>query len=569
MGCLAGAKEGSEETERTEGMALILLLAMTFCLRIVYIFHYRVSSDEPQHLHVVWGWAQGLLPYRDLFDNHTPLFHLLCTPIFILVGERPDVLYAMRLAMIPIYAISLWSIYSIGRTVFSERVGLWAAIFTGLFPRFFFCSLEFRTDDLWVALWLFALAVLLRGNRTPARSFLVGTILGVAVGVSLKSILFLGSLGVASWATLALLARNHLPRPTLQQLLLSAGSGLIGLSLVPIALTLFFAFKGALGPFFYGTVTHNMVGGIGNWHESRLQFLVFPLVLPLLWWSGRVIFRHAPCARVGTRRVFILFAAGAYISLLASYWPLPERQHYLPFFPLLILLCTPFVLTVSSWIPISGNIRPLQLHLKLLVPVLVAFLEIGLLMTAQAPWNNRTRAEINLLTEVLRLTRRSDPVIDTKGEMIFRQRSYYYVLEKVTRSRIKRKMIIDDIPEQLIATRTCVAALDSGRFPPRARRFLQENYLRVGRLRVVGQFLDPPRTAEMHPVSFEVRIPAQYALVAERGTVKGSLDGASYVGPRFLALGHHEFRPSCQAATLALVWAQAVERGFLPFPQRS
>jgi len=36
-----------------------------------------------------------------------------------------------------------------------------------------------------------------------------------------------------------------------------------------------------------------------------------------------------------------------------------------------------------------------------------------------------------------------------------------------------------------------------------------------------------------------------------------------------LASGHHEFRPSSEAGRFALVWAQAVERGFSPFPLRS
>ncbi len=50
-------------------------------LRILYAFVYRVDSDEPQHLHVVWGWAHGMIQYRDFFDNHSPLFQMLCAPL--------------------------------------------------------------------------------------------------------------------------------------------------------------------------------------------------------------------------------------------------------------------------------------------------------------------------------------------------------------------------------------------------------------------------------------------------------------------------------------------------------
>lgn len=51
------------------------LLALMIIFRIVNMLHYRFDSDEPQHLHVIWGWVHGFVQYRDLFDNHMPLFH--------------------------------------------------------------------------------------------------------------------------------------------------------------------------------------------------------------------------------------------------------------------------------------------------------------------------------------------------------------------------------------------------------------------------------------------------------------------------------------------------------------
>ena len=80
-----------------EHYAVLGLLALTVALRFVYAFHYRVDSDEPQHLHVTWEWAQGLIAYRDFFDIHTPLFHILCAPFIRLIGERPDVMVFARL----------------------------------------------------------------------------------------------------------------------------------------------------------------------------------------------------------------------------------------------------------------------------------------------------------------------------------------------------------------------------------------------------------------------------------------------------------------------------------------
>ena len=50
----------------------ILFLGTEAALHAGYVLHHRVNTDEPQHLHVAWSVAQGLLPYRDVFDNHSP-----------------------------------------------------------------------------------------------------------------------------------------------------------------------------------------------------------------------------------------------------------------------------------------------------------------------------------------------------------------------------------------------------------------------------------------------------------------------------------------------------------------
>ena len=37
----------------------------------------QFDPDELEHAHLAWSIAQGALPYRDLFEHHTPLFHYL------------------------------------------------------------------------------------------------------------------------------------------------------------------------------------------------------------------------------------------------------------------------------------------------------------------------------------------------------------------------------------------------------------------------------------------------------------------------------------------------------------
>ncbi len=52
------------------------LLTVMIVLKLVNITHYRFDSDESQHMHVIWAWARGFIQYRDVFDNHMPLFQI-------------------------------------------------------------------------------------------------------------------------------------------------------------------------------------------------------------------------------------------------------------------------------------------------------------------------------------------------------------------------------------------------------------------------------------------------------------------------------------------------------------
>ena len=74
-----GSATASERLSPFDRRAVTALLVLQLGLRIGLATRQRFNSDEPQHYHVAWGWSRGLRPYWDLFDNHTPLFHLLAS----------------------------------------------------------------------------------------------------------------------------------------------------------------------------------------------------------------------------------------------------------------------------------------------------------------------------------------------------------------------------------------------------------------------------------------------------------------------------------------------------------
>jgi len=169
-----------------------MFIGAALLVRVAFMAFARVDSDEPQHLHVAWAWSQGLVQYRDVFDNHMPLFHLLTAPFVAIAGERTDILFWLRLPMLALFALVLWATFVIARQVWDARIAAWSVVLLSLFPPFFLKSLEFRNDNLWTALWMAALIALLR-----RRMFIAGLLLGAAFAVSLKTAVLVVALVIA------------------------------------------------------------------------------------------------------------------------------------------------------------------------------------------------------------------------------------------------------------------------------------------------------------------------------------------------------------------------------------
>src|SRR5258708_16452498 len=106
--------------EFTSAASLLIALIL---LRIITIAYYRFDIDESQHLHVVWGWARGFVQYRDLADNHMPLFQILCAPIYKLICDCRTILYWMRIVLQPLYIDVFWCTYRLFSPLFSPPAG--------------------------------------------------------------------------------------------------------------------------------------------------------------------------------------------------------------------------------------------------------------------------------------------------------------------------------------------------------------------------------------------------------------------------------------------------------------
>jgi hypothetical protein len=539
------------------GLFLALIL-----LKLFYAVNQPWNSDETQHLHVVWAWANGMLPYKDVFDNHAPLFQALSAPVFAWFGERADIVTIMRWAITPIAMLILALTYRLGSRLFSKRVGLWGAVLAASFPDLYAKLGEYRPDLFWSAVWLILLTILTGGRLSPRRLFWAGFVLGIAFAVSMKTLFLLLTI------LLAAVVAGTIRRidPGLRRSSKNAFSPLrvvapvAGALVVPLVVVAFFAWKGALTEMFYGVVIHNITASGDQWSLffHRMRDWRFWLFVPMIA-GGILLARGDPDRRRGIQRLFLMSATGLYCPLLFGFWPLISKQDFLPFFPIFILVLTYPLLWIGQWLASRTRLAAYWL------PALLAVSQLGWMISSRPPFKPANQANFAIISDVLKLTRPGETVFDAKGQTIYRPRPFYYVFEQITREKFERGELRDDAPERLKAEKTPVV-VSSHWLSPATGSFVSENYIPVGSVLVLGKKLVP---AEGGQVDFEIAIPARYAIVGANGLATGTLDGVKLLGPRDLSPGRHDLVLTSVSGPVFVIWSRALEKGFSPLGQAS
>ena len=549
-----------------ERAAFLVLAALVLGLKVLAIYHLRSDSDETQHAHVVWGWVTGRLQYRDVFDNHMPLFQMACAPLMALCGERADIMVLLRWAMLPLYLVSLWAVYRLTDLLYSRRAAPWSTLCAAALWKFFYTSTEFRTDQLWAAFWLLSLVVAVSGKFTIKRAFGFGLLLGLTGAVSVKSVALAVALGTATVVAFAL-AWMRRERPGVARTAGSLAAIVAGGVIAPAAMILYFAWHGAVRIMYYCVIQHNMLPGLKRWGQFSLHQWYYPLSVPLLAAYAWLIFRQTADTRLAIRRTIILLTPWFYLFLLLSYWPDITREDDLPYIPLTPLSVIPLLILAGA---LARKESWRRIFWTYALPT-VALCDIVFTFCVHDLRVDRLRVTTHNLADVLALTKPNDYVMDDKGDYIFRPRAYYWVLEPVTKARFRLGMIHDSIPQRMTETGTKLCSLICGRSGSIAEQFILANYLpfdpQTRDMGVLGKVIGKgPETASF---KFDVIIPQTYAVLTETGQLAGELDGKPYTGPVWLSPGSHEFRRTAGAGRVAIFLNDACIKGFRPLFDRS
>ncbi len=523
-----GAATGGLWGDRAERWTLAAAGLTLIVLRAIALVHNAVDSDETQHLHLAWAWSEGLVQYRDVFDNHAPLLHLLSAPLVALLGERADVVLQMRLAMVPLFLATLLAAFFIARRLYSARTAWWTVAIVAFYPPFFLKSLEYRTDNLWTALSMLAMALFV-----SRRSVAAGFVLGCAACASLKTLPLVMAviLCAAAMRSAGVLAGWLAGVPPALAFLAP-----------PAALATFFYWRGALQPMLYCVFEFNLLAARPQRHGvlCLLCLVLMTILFVRLWKTGDDRLRD---------RLRIAYVVTAFFLITQSFWPILSQRDYLAVMPLLAMFLA------GEGFDRAGR--------RVSAPLMAALILIFIASLARytGGFSDRTRDHIARTQRILDLARRGEWVMDCKGETVFRRRPFYYALESITRTAMASRVIADTIPEQVVGRRCHVVGPDDARYPPRAGAFLRTYFLDVGTVRASGQWVRGDGT-------FAIAIPGRYVMASERGLARGILDGAPFSRPVMLPAGVHRFVRTTAGERVACLWADAYERGYSPFRGR-
>jgi hypothetical protein len=216
------------------------------------------DPDEWQHAQMTWLIGEGRVPFRDFFEHHMPLLHLLATPLAALmqpeetVGRAFSFMVLLRLAAVFLTLLHVWVVRELAlRLGLGRPAALLAAVLFLGSGIVLSKGQEFRPDVPAALLVTLACLVLVSDWRPARRAAVAGLCMGLAVAFTQKCLLLLPGFGLAfAW-------RLWADRPTRRDWFAAAVSGIAATALPFLLLLLGFAAFDAAGEFFTHAIANN------------------------------------------------------------------------------------------------------------------------------------------------------------------------------------------------------------------------------------------------------------------------------------------------------------------------
>ena len=380
------------EWVRIYRIAILVFILLAFFLRIPILKARCFDPDEFQHLHSARQIYHGDVPYRDYFEHHTPFLHFVLARFYPIFGEEIHILFAARALMMVFVGVILCLTGILAAMLYGVDAGLFAALFLSYVIMFLEKTIEVRPDLPAVMFWLAALILMVRGiqrnQESPALRWHLfsGLCMGMAIMSTQKALFAFGGISLALLWTLA---DRRLGGSIWRRVKLVAV--FLGGTAIPIGLVcLYFLAHNGLWQFVncnfimnfrwkYRFKPYDSIRGLlrQNPFFSAISLLGLLIATVRMWKREEVI-----------RGTFIPVLP-AYILIVGLFiMPVPHRQYYMMFLPLLALYCG-FVfgqiaaIDVRRLVSNVKNLRPPPLTVGLTI-LAIDVLAGGLIYTLRA-----------------------------------------------------------------------------------------------------------------------------------------------------------------------------------------
>lgn len=521
----------------------------------------HIDPDESQHLHAAWLVASGRAPYRDFWENHTPLFYYLLAPLMWSFTDRPAVYTAGRAMMALLTIPTLVLVYRLARRL-GSRVAALAVLLLAVQSRFAEYTTQVRPDVPALIAWLATLLALVRWREDGRSTWLwvTGFALGVYAALTPKAVY--GAVGVV---VVLLVAGRDERRGFLRSI--SELTSLVAAASVPLL--------GLLGWLRMTGGPGALAGFVADVVIGNLRYPDFTRQLPdsdegLIIYVLAVIGAVLIIRRHG-RRVFLsplhgplLLTAGVLTTFLT--FPRTPAVYRYTWLPVLVVAAVYASVALIAGIDyararrssLSRVAASVMLVVITVIPVGASVLNLRRDRHKNAHQMARMRAELTYACP-------GEPVLDGTAFAVFRPSAYHFhVLVHGLRSWIAAGVISEQrILEELYQARAPVADPDR-RLHALGRdvdTFLATYYgAGPNELRLAGTTIPLPKGSTSGSRSVALLIGGPYDLAVGNG-VAITIDGAPvHDGRVSLEAGKHELTWQGSGGTISLLIAPCHER---------
>lgn len=524
---------------RTIIVILSSAIALVAFMRLHLAITRAFDPDEFAYLHWTWLVANGYLPYRDFFFYIMPGLQWILSPLLWATGDSTNFLIGSRVFMFIVYGLSAAIVYRL------SHGSLLAVLIFLTFPVTIDKTIDVRPDMVMLAFYF--------GSMLVKNSFLSGILFGLSFLVFPKIVF-------------ALPALLYLRRPNAKWLV---GAAFVGLG--------FFAYLAAYGliPQAITNITKDSFAVTsGKLSFSPLLLLTpYPLIylasggpnLPwavntgvwILGFAGLVLLlKHKPEMGI----FWALFTAGNILFVIL--FPAPYVQYFLP-------------LSIAGSVLAGYAIRKSINSIKVITMIIVICSFFLQYQERTAPGAENAE-QLQVIGDVLRVTRPDESVYDMVGSYVFRPDGYFiccHPYAEFGQRLASRPGLERELRKSLIAKQTKFLVMDRVGFvfwqsPEPDKSFLHSNYLptRYNKIYSLGvqfrcqngacvqyRFDDKPAANRSTNV-FPILIPETYTVTLEPKGETITIDGQAVQNSQTIrfSAGTHRFSASPTLSSLRI-----------------